>query len=118
MRLVYKILTAPQLERLRADGHTLGAPVDVADGYVHLSAHEQVRGTLTKWFHGQDGLWLLAVDIDALPPGALRWEASRGGALFPHLYAPLPINAVCSSFALPLDADGVPDPGPGFPSGV
>jgi uncharacterized protein (DUF952 family) len=118
MRLVYKILTSPQLEQLRGDGQTLGAPVDLADGYVHLSARDQVRGTLTKWFRGQEGLWLLAVDVDALPAGALRWEASRGGALFPHLYAPLPLPAVSSASALPLDADGVPEPGAEFPAGV
>jgi uncharacterized protein (DUF952 family) len=118
MRRVYKILTSPQLEQLRADGQTLGAPVDLADGYVHLSAREQVRGTLSKWFRGQADLWLLEVDEGALPAGALRWEASRGGALFPHLYAPLPLSAVCSFSAVPLDADGVPEPGEEFPVGV
>lgn len=116
MEPVFKILTGPQLAQLRADGQTLGAPVDLADGYVHLSARDQVRGTLTKWFRGQSDLWLLAVDPSALPDGALRWEPSRGGALFPHLYAPLPLSSVRAVSALPLDAEGIPEPGADFPS--
>jgi uncharacterized protein (DUF952 family) len=118
MEPVYKILTSPQLDELRAAGATAGAPIDRIDGYVHLSARDQVRGTLARHFRGQEGLWLLAVDPEALPPGALRWEASRGGALFPHLYAPLPWDAIRTVEALPLGPDGSPEPGSGFPSGV
>jgi hypothetical protein len=115
---VYKILTDAQLRRLRADGESLGAPVDLQDGSVHLSARDQVRGTLARHFRGQEGLWLLAVAPDALPAGALRWEVSRGGALFPHLYAPLPWAAVRDVRPLPLGPDGVPEPGPEHPAGV
>jgi uncharacterized protein (DUF952 family) len=118
MQPIYKILTEPQLAQLRADGQTLGAPVDLQDGYVHLSTRDQVRGTLEKWFHGQAGLWLLAVDPDALPVDTLRWEPSRGGVLFPHLYAPLPMSAVRAITPIALGADGVPEPGPEFPVGA
>jgi uncharacterized protein (DUF952 family) len=118
MTPIYKILTDAQLAQLRADGQTQGAPVDLLDGYVHLSAHAQVRGTLAKWFHGQAGLWLLAVDPAGLPADALRWESSRGGALFPHLYAPLPMSAVRAITPIPLAADGAPEPGSEFPAGA
>lgn len=72
----------------------LGASVDHRDGFVHLSRAHQVEGTLRKHFAGRDDLILLAVDRRALPPGALRWEVSRDGERFPHLYGPLPRNAV------------------------
>lgn len=117
MEPIYKILTDAQLAQLRADGLTHGAPVDLQDGFVHLSAGDQVRGTLAKWFRGQAGLWLVVVDPQALPEQALRWEPSRGGALFPHLYAPLPMSAVRTITAIPLGSDGVPEPGPEFPVG-
>ncbi len=97
--LVYKILTTPQLEALRAEGSTLGAPIDLRDGYVHLSSEDQVQGTLDLHFRGQTGLWVLGVDAAALGE-ALRWEPSRGGALFPHLYGPLPLSAVRSMVAV------------------
>jgi uncharacterized protein (DUF952 family) len=100
-RPIWKILTTPQLERLIRDGIFDGAPVDLADGYVHLSAPEQVEGTLARHFVGQTGLWLLALDADVLG-AALRWEPSRGGALFPHLYAPLRWDDV--GLALPREA--------------
>jgi uncharacterized protein (DUF952 family) len=109
---VYKILTTPQLEALRAEGSTLGAPIDLRDGYVHLSAEDQVAGTLALHFQGQSGLWVLGVDADALGD-ALRWEPSRGGALFPHLYGPLPLSAVRSVVA--VDDPGVTVPGRGGP---
>ena len=72
---VYKILTTPQLEALRAEGSTLGAPIDLRDGYVHLSAEDQVAGTLALHFHGQSGLWVLGVDADALGDGDEEAEA-------------------------------------------
>ena len=71
-----------------------GAQVDLADGYIHLSAAHQVGGTLAKHFRDAVGLVLLTVDPGRLPLGALRWETSRDGQLFPHLYAPLPRGAV------------------------
>ncbi len=80
-------------------------PVDQADGYIHFSTAEQAPETAAKWFAGREDLTLLAVDVDAL--GAdLVWEPSRGGALFPHLYAALPLSAVVWSRPLPVGPDG------------
>lgn len=91
--VAFKILTADQWVQWQADGLFAGAPVDLADGYVHLSAADQVQGTLDKHFSGQTGLVLAEVDL-AMLGDALKWEVSRGGALFPHVYAALPIAAV------------------------
>jgi uncharacterized protein (DUF952 family) len=89
----YKILTADQWTALQHEGVFKGAPVDVADGYIHLSTAGQVQATLDKHFAGQSGL--VIVEVDLAPLGeAVKWEVSRGGALFPHLYADLPIHAV------------------------
>ncbi|MGP1357383.1 DUF952 domain-containing protein [Roseicyclus sp.] len=85
---IYKILRADEWAALEAAGETAGAPVDVADGFIHFSTAEQVAGTAARHFAGEDGLILAAFEADALGP-ALKWEVSRGGALFPHLYAPL-----------------------------
>ncbi len=94
--LIYKIFRADEWAALRRDGETPGAPVDVADGYVHFSTAEQAAETLAKHFAQDRGLILLAVEADAL--GAdLRWEPSRGGALFPHLYRPLRLADVAWS---------------------
>ena len=103
--LIHKIFRAPEWEHLRHAGSTSGAPVDVADGYVHFSTAAQVRETAAKWFAGVEGLMLLACDTDALG-ASLRWEPSRGGALFPHLYAALGLNAVKWVRSLPLGTDG------------
>lgn len=86
--LIYKILRTPEWEALQADGSTTGAPIDVADGFVHFSTAAQAAETAAKHFAGAEGLWLLALDAGTLGE-ALKWEPSRGGALFPHLYAPL-----------------------------
>lgn len=86
--MIYKLLRSDEWAALQAQGETAGAPIDVADGYVHFSTAEQVRETAAKHFAGTDGLMLLAFD-DTTLPGDLRWEPSRGGALFPHLYGPL-----------------------------
>jgi len=101
----WKILTGEQKDRLLADGIFHGAPIDLADGYIHLSAEPQVIGTLDKHFVGQSGLWLARVDLKALG-GAVRWERSRGDALFPHIYAPLPLSAVTALGPLERAADG------------
>lgn len=92
-RLVYKISSASLWEQAQRAGVFVGAPVDVADGYIHFSTADQVAETAAKHFAGQRDLLLVAVTADALGP-ALRWEPSRGGALFPHLYGPLPLAAV------------------------
>lgn len=98
--LVYKI--APSATWAAVDDAWEGAPIDRTDGFVHLSAAHQVQGTLDKHFVGQGGLLLLGVDPARLPPGALRWEVSRGGARFPHLYGRLPRSAVVSERPIPL----------------
>lgn len=120
MPLVYKICPLPLWREAEAAGLLRGAPVDLADGYVHLSAAAQVGETAARHFGGQADLVLVAVETAALGE-ALRWEPSRGGALFPHLYAPLPVSAVAWVRPLPLGEDGahvfpelgvLPEPGP------
>lgn len=81
---IYKIFREAELARLLRDGETAGAPVDVTDGFVHFSTAEQLAETAAKHFDGEIGLWVLALESDDLAP--LKWEPSRGGALFPHLY--------------------------------
>lgn len=95
----FKILTAEQWAQFETDGVFAGAPVDLADGYIHLSAADQVQGTLDKHFSGQSGLVIAEIDLGALGD-TVRWEASRGGALFPHIYGPLPLEAVMASSAV------------------
>ncbi|WP_404338906.1 DUF952 domain-containing protein [Sphingomonas sp. MMS12-HWE2-04] len=100
----YKVLTAEQLAALE-QGSFAGAPVDLADGYIHLSTAAQLQETLDKHFAGQDGLWLAAVDLEVLGD-AVRWEPSRGGQLFPHIYGALPLDAVLAYSELHYEADG------------
>ncbi|MCP8938106.1 DUF952 domain-containing protein [Alsobacter sp. SYSU M60028] len=88
-----------------AAGVFAGAPVDLADGYIHFSTAAQARETAAKHFAGQRDLVLVAVEAEALDE-ALKWEPSRGGALFPHLYAPLPVSAARWVRPLPLGSDG------------
>jgi uncharacterized protein (DUF952 family) len=102
---IYKILTAEEWAALERDGTTAGAPVDLADGFIHFSTALQVAETAAKHFAGRDGLVLVAVEPEALGD-ALRWEPSRGGALFPHLYAPLGRADVAWAVPLPLGPDG------------
>lgn len=91
----FKVLTAQQWAEFERDRVFRGAPVDVADGYIHLSTAEQLVGTLEKHFSGVTGLHIAEVDL-AMLGDAIRWEEARGGALFPHLYGLLPIDAVIS----------------------
>ena len=105
--IAWKILTGPQMAKLLEQGRFAGAPVDLADGYIHLSTQDQVAGTLSKWFAGQEGLHLAAVDLTALGD-AVKWEEARGGALFPHIYADLPLSAVLVHAPLQWAAPGVP----------
>jgi uncharacterized protein (DUF952 family) len=104
--VILKILRAEEWAKARADGVFHGAPVDLADGYIHFSTPEQARETAAKHFKGERGLVLAAVDPAALG-AALRWEPSRGGALFPHLYAALPLGSILWTKPLPLGQDGV-----------
>lgn len=89
----------------QAAGVFAGAPVDIADGFIHFSTAAQAPETAAKHFAGAGDLVLVAVDGAALGAG-LRWEPSRGGALFPHLYGPLPMRAVSRVTPLPLGPDG------------
>jgi uncharacterized protein (DUF952 family) len=91
----YKIFTAEEWRQFEAEGMFLGAPVDLADGYIHMSTADQLEETLAKHFAGQHGLVIAEVDLAALG-GAVKWEVSRGGALFPHLYGALPKTAIIS----------------------
>jgi uncharacterized protein (DUF952 family) len=103
--IAYKVLSADQMEALERDGTFAGAPADLRDGYIHLSTADQLDGTLAKHFAGQEDLHIAAVDLAAL--GAdVRWEPARGGALFPHIHAALPLSAVIAYGALERDADG------------
>ncbi|HWU02169.1 MAG TPA: DUF952 domain-containing protein [Novosphingobium sp.] len=107
--IVWKVLTAPQMADWLDRGAFAGAPVDLADGYIHLSALAQLDGTVTKHFAGQSDLFLAAVDlaaVEAAHPGAVKWEVSRGGALFPHVYADLPLSAMRAHASLTRDAAG------------
>lgn len=86
--MIYKILRPAELAAFVAAGSTAGSADDVRDGFVHFSTASQAAETAGKYFPGEEGLWLLACDEAGLGK-ALRWEPSRGGALFPHLYRPL-----------------------------
>ena len=85
---IYKILRAAEWADLQSRGETAGAPVDIADGFIHFSTAEQVRETAARHFAGAEGLILAAFEAEAMGE-TLIWEPSRGGALFPHLYGPL-----------------------------
>jgi len=101
----YKILTREQWEQFRADGIFHGAPVDLTDGYIHLSARAQTAGTAAKHFAGQDDLVLAMIDLAALGE-TVKWEVSRGGELFPHVYGAIPLSAVTTSAKIRLDETG------------
>lgn len=106
MTLIYKISPKAAWLEAQARGVFTGAPVDVADGYIHFSTAAQARETAAKHFTGQAGLVLAAIDAAALG-AALKWEPSRGGDLFPHLYADLPMSAVRWVKDLPIGSDGL-----------
>ncbi|MFY0682321.1 MAG: DUF952 domain-containing protein [Thalassovita sp.] len=99
--LIYKIFRADEWQALNDAGQTAGAPIDIADGFVHFSSATQAQETAAKHFAGEDGLFLLAVDAETLGD-ALQWEVSRNDALFPHLYRELLLDDVVWSAPLPL----------------
>lgn len=103
--LIYKICPRILWREAEADHVFRGAPVDLADGFIHFSNSEQVEETAAKHFASVHDLVLVAVEADRLGP-ALKYEVSRGGARFPHLYGPLPMEAVRWVIALPLGPDG------------
>ncbi len=99
--LIFKIFRTDEWQALRENHETAGAPIDLADGYVHFSTAEQARETAAKHFAGVDGLFLIAVDAAAAGE-ALKWEVSRGNALFPHLYRKMLLEDVVWAQPLPL----------------
>lgn len=103
--LVFKIFRRVEWDGFVRAGSTTGAPVDLADGFIHLSTAAQVAETAARHFATESDLVLVALDADRLGPD-LRWEPSRGGALFPHLYRPLRIADVVWDKSLPLGATG------------
>lgn len=110
--LIFKIFRSDEWAALRAEGHSVGAPVDVADGYVHFSTAAQAAETAAKHFVGEENLFLLA--CESAPMGDdLKWEVSRGGAKFPHLYRELRLSDVTWAQPLPL-VEGTHE----FPAGV
>jgi uncharacterized protein (DUF952 family) len=107
-KLIYKICPAPMWQAAEQEGVFHGAPVDLSDGFIHFSTADQVRETAAKHFAGQHDLVLVAVDEAALG-SALKYEVSRGGKLFPHLYASMPCEVIAWVKPLPLRADGQHD---------
>ena len=105
MPTIYKILAAAEWAAATAAGAFKGAAIDLSDGYIHFSAADQVAETARKWFQGRDDLVLVAVRAEDLG-AALKWEVSRGGAPFPHLYAELPTRLAVSARPLQRDPQG------------
>ncbi len=115
MSLVYKILAREAWEAAVAQGRFDGAAIDLEDGYIHLSSAMQAQETARRHFQGQADLVLASFESQSLGP-ALRWEPSRGGQLFPHLYGPLDPALALAVTPAPLDPDGVPELGlPSWP---
>lgn len=102
---IYKIATEAAYAPARTASSFAGMPIDFADGYIHFSSADQLSETLRLHFAGQSDLVLLAVRT-ADVVGDLKWEASRGGALFPHLFAPLPTSAIAWEAPIAVAADG------------
>ncbi|WP_333897458.1 DUF952 domain-containing protein [Brevundimonas aurantiaca] len=105
MTVAYKILTSDDWRRMVTEGRYEGSAVDLADGYIHMSTADQLAETARRHYAGQADLMLLTVDLGGLDD-ALVWEPSRGGALFPHLYAPLPVAAVTTGRPFAVAEDG------------
>ncbi|BAK67067.1 hypothetical protein SLG_23920 [Sphingobium sp. SYK-6] len=101
----FKLLPPEEWTRWRESGTFEGSPVDIADGYIHLSTRDQVRETAAKWFAQVDPTILAMVDLQPLGD-LVKWEVSRGGALFPHVYGTIPLGAVAGHSKLRLGPDG------------
>ena len=110
--LIFKIFRTDEWQTLRKQGETAGAPVYLADGYIHFSTATQAPETAAKHFAGAEGLFLVALEAETLGD-ALKWEVSRGDALFPHLYRKLKLADVVWAQPLPL-VDGIHK----FPAGL
>jgi uncharacterized protein (DUF952 family) len=111
MSRIYKILARTDWDAAQNAGVYGGSALDLADGFIHFSTAAQAQETASRHFRGQAGLVVLEVEAEDLG-AALRWEPSRGGDLFPHLYGSLPASLVRRAADAPLDADGVPLLGP------
>jgi uncharacterized protein (DUF952 family) len=107
---IYKILARSEWAAARAAGVYEGSAVDRADGFIHFSTAAQAQETARRHFAGQADLIVVAFDADDLG-AAIKWEHSRGGALFPHLYGPLPTRLALAVTEAPLSSDGTPDVG-------
>lgn len=105
--IVYKILARSDWEEAAVSGFFAGSQDDKRDGFIHLSTSSQLAGTAEKFFKGKAHLLLVSFKAEDLGE-KLVWEPSRGGALFPHLYADLPADKALSVFALGLDEKGIP----------
>ncbi len=103
-RFIFKILTCDEVAVATEKGNFVGSAVDHQDGYIHFSTAAQVRETARKHFTGRHDLVIAAIDVSQVQSD-LRWEPSRGGQLFPHLYSKLDWNAVAWVRELPLDPD-------------
>jgi len=103
--IIFKICPREMWRAAEVDGLFRGAPVDLADGFIHFSTAAQVAETARRHFAGQEDLVLVAIDGGRLG-AALRFERSRGGDLFPHLYGPLPVSAATAVADLPRDQAG------------
>ncbi|NJR20521.1 MAG: DUF952 domain-containing protein [Hyphomonadaceae bacterium] len=112
--IIYKIENAKIWAKAQAAGIYHGSALDLADGYIHLSAAEHVRATAHKYMAGQAGLVLIGVDGNTVGD-TLKWEPARDGALFPHIYGTLPLHAVIDTVPLPLDENGLHVFGPHIP---
>lgn len=99
--VIYKICKKSEWEKAVAKGTYNGSSDDIRDGFIHFSAYDQVKGTLDKHFKDQKGLVLLKIAVERLPAGALKWEKSRNGQEFPHLYSNLDPGAVVGMEELP-----------------
>jgi uncharacterized protein (DUF952 family) len=105
--MIFKVVRRQEWIEAKASGAFSGSPDDARDGFIHFSAAHQLGATLEKHFAGEDGLLLVACDPGALGD-ALKWEVSRGGDKFPHLYGELALNAVTSVIEIRRDASGRP----------
>jgi uncharacterized protein (DUF952 family) len=104
---VYKIAKTADWRQASSSGSFVGSADDKRDGFIHLSAEHQLRGTLEKHFRGESDLVLIAIEAETLG-SSLKWEVSRGGDLFPHLYGEIPIAETLWQRVLNLGTDGVP----------
>lgn len=102
---LYKVLSKPDWEAAVDQGSFHGCGIDLNDGFIHLSDKNQVVSTVERYFAGQEGLLLITLDSSDFS-NDLKWEPSRDGALFPHVYGSIPTESVIDVWALAIDADG------------